>query len=356
MQELYLAIEKSLHSLGYSFEKPKALSEAILKASTYFIERSGVSPWSQKDFCAAYMAHFLPMNVFRIEQGLKRLTEATSPHHLYMTERLKTAPIYDYGAGPLTWLIAYRLHFQAWPKSYTYYDLSAEAPKLGLSVLKHLGEVPNIEAQEFSQVPENTLACLSYSLNELSEEMKLQFLKFNDLLVIEPSMRTTSRQLLEFRKSALEQSFKSLAPCVHSLPCPMLSFSEKDWCFDRVHIDIPAFASELYKLLPFDQDQATFSYLFLTQTEQMNIGSQTQSALDTVVEAAPAALARIVGDTQKEKGKTRTMVCRNEEREFFSILKKQKLDLKLRRGDILNLPSQIETKGNEIRITALPES
>ena len=122
----------------------------------------------------------------------------------------------------------------------------------------------------------------------------------------------------------------------------MLTHSQKDWCFDRASIDLPSQALGLYKHLPFDQEQATFSYLLLSQEEKPPSTS--------------ASWARVVGDTLKEKGKTRTMICRDERREFLAVLKKQKLDLKLHRGEAIKIPESTEIKGNELRITSLPES
>lgn len=358
MQNLYLALEKTLNTFKHSYQKPKPLAEAILKASRFFIERSGVSPWSDPQFCAAYVAHFLPMNVFRIQQGLLRLqaqstfterkiTEDPSIATVTPLQLLQNTPIYDYGCGPLTFLIAYRMTFRTWPQRYQFFDLDPKAPRLGEQILKSMFQnPPPLQMLPLQQVPANYLLSLSYSLNEVPEHMKSEFLKFTSLLIFEPSMRNTSRQLLEFRAQALNQGFLSLAPCTHNGPCPMLTHSQKDWCFDRAQIEIPEMAQALYEALPFDQEQATFSYLLLSKNTDLDLPSKTSSFLR----------ARVVGDVLKEKGKTRTMICRGQDREFVAVLKKQKLDLKLRRGDHIILPPNIEVKGNELRITTLPET
>lgn len=338
---IYEAIQALLVTLGYSYQKPKDLANCILKTSEYYIQRSGVSPWSSPQFCAAYLAHFLPMNIMRVHKGLERLKKLDS-HRSYFTKR----PIVDYGCGPMTFLFAYLLAFKSWPVDYKYYDTSNEGPQLGLQVLKRLfpqEAIPVGSAQsEPKDISENDLVCLSYSFNELSESQKASLVTHNHLLIFEPAMRNTSRELLGFRKTAIGLGHKVLAPCTHNMDCPLLEQSQKDWCFDRVHLEIPEIATELYKLLPFDNAQATFSYLFLSRTLSSSAPEDPNNRI-----------ARIVGDTQKEKGKARTMICRNDQREFLSILKKQRLDLKLHRGDSFTLPHNIEVKGSEIRLTDL---
>lgn len=335
---LYLAIEAELQILGYSYQKPKDLANAILKSSDFYIEKQGVSPWKSPEFCASYLAHFLPMNVIRLQKGLQRL------ENLGHKGLLLSTPIYDYGCGPFSFLLSFLLYFKQLPLKYDYYDLSPEALKVGLKILKNLN-FKNLDFLgkniELTTVDKSSLVTLSYSLNELPETQKLKFLSFDQLLIFEPSMQSTSRALLQFRKQALASGHNPLAPCTHNLDCPLLELSKKDWCFDRAHLQISSLATELYKHLPFDNKQVTFSYLFLSKT-------QTHNNLNSI---------RVVGDWQQEKGKTKIMICRNQQREFLAILKKQRLDLELHsklsslnRGDSFVLPENILTKGNEVRI------
>ena len=67
-------------------------------------------------------------------------------------------------------------------------------------------------------------------------------------------------------------------------------------------------------------------------------------------------LVRVIGDTLREKGKTRQAICRNNQREFFSWLKRFGKPQHLQHGDLVKLPSTFEQKGLEIRVQSLIET
>jgi hypothetical protein len=60
-------------------------------------------------------------------------------------------------------------------------------------------------------------------------------------------------------------------------------------------------------------------------------------------------IARVVGDEQEEKGKTRQMICRGPGREFLSWLHRDQISLKLKRGDLLEI-GDVEYRANELRV------
>ena len=62
-------------------------------------------------------------------------------------------------------------------------------------------------------------------------------------------------------------------------------------------------------------------------------------------------LARIVGDPLKERGKTKQLVCRGEQREFLSWLHKQGEPKTFYRGEVTSVPADIPKKGNELRVS-----
>jgi hypothetical protein len=64
--------------------------------------------------------------------------------------------------------------------------------------------------------------------------------------------------------------------------------------------------------------------------------------------------SRLTGDSLKEKGKTRQLMCRSSEREFLAWMHKNKSEQTLPRGELVNLPNDLEAKSNELRITATP--
>lgn len=324
---LYEVLEETLNELGFSYKKPGNLAKNILEASSYFIQEKGVSPWQTKEFQGAYIAHFLPMNIFRWFKAFERMEEIGKPLMSYM----------DFGAGPLTFRIAHFLKYQTLDINYDYIEKEKISAQWGEKILTRL--IKKINTQDlYKGGSAGKALVLSYSLNEL-QTIPSFFWSYEDLIILEPSTQNISRNLLKFREMAIEKGYQVLAPCLHSLKCPMLHESKKDWCFDRTSIELPLFVQDLYKVLPFDTHFLTFSYLWLTQRKEFR---KTDADF------------RMVGDWQKEKGKDKIMVCRSEDREFLSILKKDKAsnkDLqKLQRGELLSLGSTFEKKGNELRL------
>ncbi|RLQ02570.1 hypothetical protein EAD98_00195, partial [Micromonospora sp. CV4] len=60
--------------------------------------------------------------------------------------------------------------------------------------------------------------------------------------------------------------------------------------------------------------------------------------------------ARVVGDRLKEKGKDRQMICRGPEREFLAWLHKTKIEQDIPRGVLVDIPDDIQTVSNELRV------
>lgn len=335
---LYNALEEQLKILGLSFSKPSGISKAILEASAYFIQKQGVSPWSNKSFQGAYIAHFLPMNILRWMKVFERINSKDFSQRNHFV---------DFGAGPLTFKLAHFLKYPQAEVDYKFIELEDAPTKIGLNIFaslqkqlgssKHQKQIENFKnfqayTKAFKNLKSQTLV-LSYSLNEL-KNLPPDFWNFENILILEPSTQESSRALLEFRKLAITNDFNVLAPCLHSSECPMLLHSKKDWCFDRTHINLPDLAQNLYKSLPFETKHLTFSYLWTSKQQTL---AETNSF-------------RVVGDTQKEKGKEKVMICRSSDREFLSWLKKDGVFKGHSRGDEDFLDFSFEMKGNEIRI------
>jgi hypothetical protein len=57
-----------------------------------------------------------------------------------------------------------------------------------------------------------------------------------------------------------------------------------------------------------------------------------------------------VGNTLKERGKTRQLVCRSSQREFFSWFSKREQVPLIPRGSLLELTEEPIKKSNELRL------
>lgn len=349
---LYKALEEQLNQLGLTYQKPSGLSKGILESSQHFIQQLGPSPWTKPVFQASYIAHFLPMNVFRWLSLMSRLEE----------QKLNPFDsVLDFGAGPLTFRIAMALKYPEKNLNYAYVELSDNPIKIGEAILQSIQKSlsPNQKAYASNKtkltkdMPFETLV-LSYSLNELTITPE-EFWSFKNILILEPSMQDVSRKLLELREQAFTKNFKPLAPCTHADQCPMLLNSKKDWCFDRTTIEIPDIARNLYKILPFETKHLTYSYLLLSQNKSHDLKAMNKNNNNdnqAEVHSLKNTVGRIVGDWQQEKGKRKIMLCRSSEREFISLLKKSSASANtgFGRGDKISLDFDYEIKGNELRL------
>jgi SAM-dependent methyltransferase len=97
------------------------------------------------------------------------------------------------------------------------------------------------------------------------------------LVLIEPALRETSRDLLALRDQLLTAGLHVVAPCFWTGPCPALA-RERDWCHDAAPVR--------------SRPRVDFSYLVLRREP-----------------VAQRDLHRVVSDPLPEKGRLRLFVC-----------------------------------------------
>lgn len=328
-------IERSLVSLGYSLSQPKKLAEAILRLSDHYQTESSISPWEHDWAKAAYLCYFFPLNYARAQavviEGARRGFFADLEN------------IIDFGSGTGAAMFATADNLtHSWSERLCY-DIGAQA--LALQNLLNNQEHSLISTSaEPKRLKPKTLGVFSYSLNEL-ETFPQQFLEADALMLIEPSTRAHGRRLLQLRDDLiLNRGFYAWAPCPHQGPCPLLNNSDRDWCHDRIAWDAPPWFLRIETELPIKNPTLTFSYVLLKKTPPQ-------------ARVSEKLLARITGDALAEKGKTRQLICIDSQRRFLSWFP-QRLDREtLRhfdfyRGDLLELESNLEERGNEMRVKA----
>jgi hypothetical protein len=107
------------------------------------------------------------------------------------------------------------------------------------------------------------------------------------LIILEPALRQTSRELLAVRDQVRAAGLEVVAPCLWTGPCPALT-RERDWCHDAAPIAHGA--------------RVDYAYLVLR--------AGGPGADDRAVGgAADATLFRIVSDPMVEKGRLRLFGC-----------------------------------------------
>lgn len=314
-------IEKALASIGYSLNKPADLAKSVLELSSFYQEGARQTPWNSPAAQAAYLSYFFPLNYIRHLKVLDEQKEFLSSQ--------SQMPFFDFGFG----LGSSRLALL--DTGILSHSTPYTAIEQSTLTRKHYEQLDSQSQIQWTQdihlpLPEKCFGIFSYSLNELKTIPPWIF-KLSSALILEPSTQHIGRQLMELRSRWVEQSFSILAPCSHQKSCPLLNHSKSDWCHDRIHWEQPQWFADIEKRLPIKNNTLTYSYLLVSKSPSL-ITSQ----------------GRIVSDELKEKGKTRWLFCRSEEREYLSWLDRNGKTPDFKRGD-QPIVEVTEKRGNELR-------
>ena len=144
------------------------------------------------------------------------------------------------------------------------------------------------------------------------------------LILIEPALRETSRELLAVRDQLLTAGLHVVAPCFWTGPCPALAL-DRDWCHDAAPVP--------------SKPRVDFSYLVLRAEP---------------VPPAPT-LCRVVSDPMPEKGRLRLFVCGSQGRHPLIRLTRYRAREnaafdRAKRGDAISI-SGTEQAADGLRVT-----
>lgn len=323
--EIQNKIEALLQLHSCSLQDSKKIANCVLKLSDFYISNpQGTSPWEQDWAQIAYLSYYLPLNYIRCRAVLHEAEQRKFFNGL--------SKVIEFGSGNGALSLAMEDVF-TWEKYYCL-EISENAKKQHKSIqnidsidfVKSVVDIKNIKN-------ENTLSAFSYSFTEL-EELPNWAKSTEGLLIIEPSTQDDGRRLMKLREQLLSENYEILAPCSHSMTCPLLHKSTKDWCHDRVHWQMPEWFKKIEDLIPIKNRTLSFSYLLARKSLSANYQAES---------------ARIVGDPLVERGKVKQMICRSDQREFLAWFSKRQEVPSLHRGDLVLLPRDIQIKSNELR-------
>jgi hypothetical protein len=86
------------------------------------------------------------------------------------------------------------------------------------------------------------------------------------ILVIEPGMRASGRNLVRLREAALVRGWRVEAPCPHAAACPMPGQRNTAWChFNFAAEGAPLWLEKLSSKAKLPKDRASLSFLLLTR-------------------------------------------------------------------------------------------
>lgn len=299
-EDLSTAIASILKNLGTDISDGRRIAECVLKTSDFYIQNpEGTTPWKETWCQIAQVAYFFPLNFLRNQAVMDEAIDVGFPFH--------KDSVLDFGsglgAGSLPWLRKFSGRTQFIERAPQAHKLHQELFKSGLASVDFKNW--HLDASEIEKLNPRSVI-FSYALTEL-EKIPAWALKADSLVILEPSTRDDGRKLLEKRQELINAGFSIWAPCPHQLQCPLLKNSKTDWCHDRIHLQMPTWFLEIEKHLPIKNKTLTFSYLLASKQVPGPV-------------SGGAEFWRLTGDQLEEKGKTRQMICRNEDREFLTWL------------------------------------
>ena len=120
------------------------------------------------------------------------------------------------------------------------------------------------------------------------------------LIIIEPALRWTTRNLMKLRDVLLStinhQPSTILSPCLHNLPCPMLATNHRDWCHMYLNWKRPDVIEKIDRLIGNRKDYLKFSYLIFELSHYR-----------TIEPSHP--IWRVVSAPMHSKGKIELLLC-----------------------------------------------
>ncbi|MBX3326576.1 MAG: small ribosomal subunit Rsm22 family protein [Nitrospira sp.] len=308
----------------------RELAQAVAELSRIFTkDRDGLngSYLNDRFLGPAYLQYFLPVNLAKIQV---LLDEMPTP------EVDEGFSVLDLGAGPgtgalavLDWWHQRELHCTL---SVTAIDGSAEALRQARQLWDRYCQAASVRAASLQayggdlerrvwleQVKPRApfdLIILANCLNEvyteahdstamrtglIAESLSL-LAPHGTVMIVEPALRETSRELLHVRDRLLqEKSCTVYSPCLHELSCPALVKLD-DWCHEERPWEPPVIIQEIGESVGFIKDALKFSYLLLRKDAR------------TIVERQPDVY-RVVSELRAMKGEKRAWLCNEQGRQ-----------------------------------------
>lgn len=153
------------------------------------------------------------------------------------------------------------------------------------------------------------------------------------LVLVEPALKRTGRELLVVRDRLLTKGLSVLAPCFLQGACPAIA-RPRDWCHADRPWDPPALALEVGKLAGLGRESLKYAYVILTNRPADPTRTKDQ------------ALFRVVSEPLPEKGKKRYFACGPSGRHALVRLDREANETNaafdtLERGDVVRVENTV---------------
>jgi hypothetical protein len=166
-------------------------------------------------------------------------------------------------------------------------DLASELPAVGarvdLIVAAHLLNELFVDREPSERVDLRARRVLAWSKALLADG--------GLIILLEPALRDTSRELLAVRDALLTGGLEVVAPCFWTGPCPALA-RDRDWCHDAAPVA--------------SRPRVDYSYLVLRAAARSDVAAPGAPSADL---SADLSIFRVVSDPLPEKGRLRLYGC-----------------------------------------------
>ena len=161
------------------------------------------------------------------------------------------------------------------------------------------------------------------------------------VVIIEPALRDTSRELLQLRDMLVRRGFAVRAPCLWRGDCPAL-VKPSDWCHAERSWTMPPLLEQLARTAGLHKESLKMSYLVLAPKGE------------AWAEPPPGRTFRIVSEPLEGKGRQRFMGCGPEGRMGVALQEKHRTEANgaffhLQRGDVVAL-TETEPRGDGVAL------
>jgi SAM-dependent methyltransferase len=166
--------------------------------------------------------------------------------------------------------------------------------------------------------------------------------KRGSVVLIEPALRDTSRDLLKVRDLLVARGHAVRAPCLYRGSCPAL-VKESDWCHAERPWQMPRLVEELARAAGLHKEALKMSYLVLAPKGE------------AWPEPPAGRLFRIVSEPLEGKGRQRYIGCGPEGRVGLALQEKHRTGANqsffhLHRGDLIRV-TETEPKGDGLGLS-----
>ena len=287
------------------------------------------------ELLGAYLLFYWPVSYVQARHVLRHVERVGDAVDLGCGPGPVCAALLDHGAGQV----------YAVDHASRALDVAQEALPELRTTLADLAQAPDLSAH----VPSVQTLTFGHALNELMRapedvprtvgwlHEQAQALGASQIVIMEPALKETSRQVLRARDHMLERGWSVRAPCLHQSTCPALERSE-DWCHGSLDWELPEDIDRIARAARVHKSRLKTTYMVLTRQE---VAPVAQDAW------------RIVSDALHAKGVFRSIGCGPQGRSALVLQAKHDAAIPgfkdLRRYDVVRA-SPLELRGDGLRL------